>query len=237
MAKYVFEGGIDFYNELYNSLDDDSNVNENPVETCLITGEPLDQFHFTMDCNHKFNYAPLYKDLLNFKNKLSYMEIAKFKNNEIRCPYCRKKQTNLLPYHEELGLAKVNGINDWKLEKEKEKVETVKPQKKPMWVTGTCCVYKCTSTLVAKNPKDDKIYCYKHNREWIKLNAVQKTLDVTGFTCGLCTQLFKSGPRKGQVCGATAYTNTNGCCKRHYKPFSSNIIVSPINMNENVIIA
>jgi hypothetical protein len=32
-------------------------------------------------------------------------------NVEIRCPYCRKKQTGLLPYYEELGLEKINGVN------------------------------------------------------------------------------------------------------------------------------
>ena len=33
------------------------------------------------------------------------------KNNEIRCPYCRKKTAEVLPYYEDLGLAKVNGVN------------------------------------------------------------------------------------------------------------------------------
>jgi hypothetical protein len=33
------------------------------------------------------------------------------KNNEIRCPYCRKKTAEILPYYEDLGLPKVNGVN------------------------------------------------------------------------------------------------------------------------------
>ena len=36
---------------------------------------------------------------------------SKLSTNEIRCPYCRKKQTGVLPYYEELGLNKINGVN------------------------------------------------------------------------------------------------------------------------------
>ena len=34
------------------------------------------------------------------------------KPGEIRCPYCRQKQNFVLPYYEDLGLAKVSGINE-----------------------------------------------------------------------------------------------------------------------------
>ena len=33
------------------------------------------------------------------------------KINEIRCPYCRHKQTTLLPYYENFNIEKINGIN------------------------------------------------------------------------------------------------------------------------------
>ena len=65
-----------------------------------------------MKCGHKFNYTPLYYDLLNHKQKFNFMEGSnRLQINQIRCPYCRKKQTELLPYYEELGLKKVNGVN------------------------------------------------------------------------------------------------------------------------------
>lgn len=242
MSKYVFEGGVDFYLELYKSLDEPTSPNDSDDSNkCLITGEVLDNFHFTMNCNHKFNYIPLYKDLLNFKNKLCYMEISKYKTNEIRCPYCRKKQTTLMPYYEELGLAKVNGINDLTPEKsESIKCAVAKLPNKPVWITGTCCVPKCLAVCVSTNTKDNNIYCHAHQKEWKKLYTVQQNLNVTGFTSGTCIQLFKSGARKGQVCGATAYTNSNGCCKRHSKTSPLNQIINdisvPININENVII-
>jgi hypothetical protein len=66
-----------------------------------------------MECGHKFNYIPLFNDLVNHKKKFNNMEgtATHLKNNEIRCPYCRKKTAEILPYYEDLGLPKVNGVN------------------------------------------------------------------------------------------------------------------------------
>jgi hypothetical protein len=36
---------------------------------------------------------------------------TRLKQNEVRCPYCRKKSTGLLTYYEELNLPKVAGVN------------------------------------------------------------------------------------------------------------------------------
>jgi hypothetical protein len=35
----------------------------------------------------------------------------RLKTNEIRCPYCRNKQTDMLPYYEDMGFEKINGVN------------------------------------------------------------------------------------------------------------------------------
>ena len=66
-----------------------------------------------MECGHKFNYIPIYKDIINHKQKFNGLEggNGKLNMNQIRCPYCRKKQDTLLPYYEDLGLAKVHGVN------------------------------------------------------------------------------------------------------------------------------
>jgi hypothetical protein len=116
MKKYNIEGGIDFYSELYKSLDIEENEHktEEDDKLCLITNQPLTETHFEMICGHKFNYSPLYFDLKNHKQKFNGMEstASHLKHNEIRCPYCRKKQTGILPYYEELGLPKINGVND-----------------------------------------------------------------------------------------------------------------------------
>ena len=113
MDKYDIEGGIDFFSELYKSLDetcDDDAPNDN---VCLITEQPLAEFYVTMKCGHKFNYKPLYLDIKNHKQKFNNLESSsgRLGHNELRCPYCRNKQVGTLPYHEELGLPKVHGIN------------------------------------------------------------------------------------------------------------------------------
>ena len=115
MTKYTIEGGIDFYSELYKSLDIEENENKTEEDTnlCLITNKPLCEYNFKMNCGHKFNYAPLYLDIKNHKEKYNGMEStgSHLKPNEIRCPYCRNKQIGVLPYYEELGLSKIHGVN------------------------------------------------------------------------------------------------------------------------------
>jgi hypothetical protein len=113
MKKYNIEGNIDFFSELYKSLD----ISENSEKTseddnlCLITGEPLVDYFVKLNCGHKFNYIPLYNDIKNHKQKFNSMESSFVKHDEIRCPYCRNKQQELLLYHEEIGLPKIHGVN------------------------------------------------------------------------------------------------------------------------------
>ena len=66
-----------------------------------------------MSCGHKFNYIPLYHDILNHKKKFNNMEgsATRLKQNELRCPYCRKRSIGLLPHYEEFNLPKVSGVN------------------------------------------------------------------------------------------------------------------------------
>jgi hypothetical protein len=109
MNKYNIEGDVNFYESL---LIEDENDTENE-QKCFITNEPLTEFFVSLTCGHTFNYKPLYYDLLNYKSKFVKLEIPtnKLELNQIRCPYCRCKINQLLPYHKELGLELVNGIN------------------------------------------------------------------------------------------------------------------------------
>lgn len=110
--KYNIEGGINFFEELYKSLDNEEE-DKPDCNICLITNKPLTEKFVELECKHKFNYIPLYNDLVNHKKKFNYLEGngGKLKLEEIRCPYCRHKQKGVLPYYEELGLQKVNGVN------------------------------------------------------------------------------------------------------------------------------
>ena len=127
MNKYTIEGEVNFYESLYKLIEDDSdsenNINHNDINNdihndknekrCFITNEPLTEFFVSLTCGHTFNYKPLYYDLLNYKSKFVKLEFPsnQLGLNQIRCPYCRCKINQLLPYHEELGLELVNGIN------------------------------------------------------------------------------------------------------------------------------
>jgi len=111
MNKYNIEGNINFYEELYKSLDEDDNNNDENI--CLITNEKLIDKFIKLNCGHKFNYIPLYYDLINYKFKYNSMESHhnRLKFNEIRCPYCRNKQVGLLPYYPDLKIKMTHGIN------------------------------------------------------------------------------------------------------------------------------
>jgi len=76
MNKYKIEGNVDFFAELYKSLD--TKEFEEKIEDnnnyCLITNNPLTDKHVSLNCGHKFNYIPIYNDLVNYKTKFNYME-------------------------------------------------------------------------------------------------------------------------------------------------------------------
>ena len=127
--NYIIEENINFYDLLNeeDEIDDeekDDGKDENNI--CLISNEKLTEHFVTMECGHKFNYIPLYKDLFNHKYILNYME--NYRNrllcNEIRCPYCRKKSSELLPFYDlpisnNINVRKIIGINQYQIQNPK----------------------------------------------------------------------------------------------------------------------
>ena len=66
---------------------------------CLISKEKLHPNHITLKCNHKFNYMPIYKEVLYQKTKSNTMyEVTKLQPYQIKCPYCRTVNNKLLPF-------------------------------------------------------------------------------------------------------------------------------------------
>ena len=206
MSKYNIEGGIDFFSELYKSLDIEENEEktEEDKNKCLISNQELTDKHLELICGHKFNYVPLYNDLVNHKNKFNNMEgtHSKLNTNEIRCPYCRKKQQYILPYYEELGLKKVNGVNFYdpnlkqlhsnnaykshKCEYQfpNQNYDPTKPESETnsKYINNHSCHYNGTQISIynAVNPPilmtygDTKYYCYTHKKEMIKQYKLQQ---------------------------------------------------------------
>jgi len=201
MTKYNIEGGINFFEELYKSLDieEDNNKTEADNNLCLITNQPLKEFFVTMKCGHKFNYIPLFLDIKNHKQKYNSLEgnSSRLLIDEIRCPYCREKQKELLPYYEELNLLKINGVNFYdptsciknNIYTSYKKCEFLTPNANydsnvnnkvetspsnsgnckylTCWNMGTKINYKY-GTIQGENYGDYKHYCCNHKKQVIK---------------------------------------------------------------------
>jgi len=63
MFTYEVEGGIDFFSELKQMPAASASASA-ATPRCLITDEPLRRDHITLQCGHRFNYIPLFKDVL-----------------------------------------------------------------------------------------------------------------------------------------------------------------------------
>ena len=119
MQKYNIEGSIDFFSELNKLLNKENVKNENvknenvknEENICLISNEELTDNFVKLNCGHSFNYIPLYKDLVNQKQKFNIMEIMELKKDEIRCPYCRTKQYGVFITHFNKGIFKKIYVN------------------------------------------------------------------------------------------------------------------------------
>jgi hydroxymethylpyrimidine pyrophosphatase-like HAD family hydrolase len=96
------------------------------------------------------------------------------KMNEIRCPYCRKKQLGVLPYYEELIPEKTNGVNFYDYIQTSStyinsqgifsygKCEFI--VNTPTSISTITFSGHCSSTYVTKSECDNKTYCWSHNR-------------------------------------------------------------------------
>ena len=98
---------IDFFDELKK---DQSDISEYDNK-CLISQTVLTDNSITLDCNHTFNYIPLYKEVVKQKIKLNKFETTHLKLNELKCPYCRAINKQLLPFIDLPGIIMIKGIN------------------------------------------------------------------------------------------------------------------------------
>jgi hypothetical protein len=200
MLKYIIEGGINFYEELYKSLDEPDQ--DNDIETCQITGLPLEERFVTMECNHKFNYVALYTEIYKQKfvfqtykfSSLTDSDQIKFKDAKkdyfIKCPYCRSIQFTLLPYYDDSALDKRYGINS--LEKTNNDSQfIINPNISNYSYTsygytftnGSCCKVlgtvdgkdiMCTSKMSSHVTEMNKSFCYQHIRVAVREYKLEK---------------------------------------------------------------
>jgi hypothetical protein len=181
MAKnYIIDNNINFYEELYKSLDEPEPTTE--IETCLITNLPLTENYVQLECKHKFNYVPLYNDILIHKKTFNRLERRMLDAREIRCPYCRNIQKTLLPFYKMDGIKEEHGVNffDETLAVKK----TYNSSEYSGYFQGTCAYVGtatisageneiiqtvcCKNNQVKKLDLDDKTYCMFHKYQVIK---------------------------------------------------------------------
>ena len=191
MTNHKIEGNLNFYDELYKSLDDSD---DDETNTCQITGLPLIDKFVTLECNHCFNYDALYKEIViqkyEFKtydtHTLSNKDQQKFRNSGfnyfIKCPYCRSIQFTILQYYPELGLEKKYGINSldktlqtYNLNKSSPYHEYTFNMYGVTFKKGVCCHTSVTGQLcsgyyVALIPNTTGSYCKFHYRNQLKIN-------------------------------------------------------------------
>jgi hypothetical protein len=236
MIKYEIDPGFDFYKELNesNEINDDTN-------NCLITGMPLTDNFIKLNCNHSFNYIPLFNDIYNSKFRTDSIS-SKYPNNNIKCPYCRNIQSNLIPYHEDLKLPLVYGINTNNV------MYTIVKNKYNKFVyantlsyfPGICCFstsenYECANTSVILHNETKKTYCNAHigiiKKEYVKYlkdikkqtiklqkqqekEAIKKQKIQTELEKKIvCNQILKTGLNKGKSCNCKVYLLDK--CKKH----------------------
>jgi len=213
--NYIIDGDADgviqddFFSQLKHMLtqcEDDKGVDADTViklhedNYCLLTKEPLHSIHIELVCGHKFNYVPLYREVIVQKtigmSPNGYYTSHSLKRNEIKCPYCRNVQDKLLPYIEYDGVKKTYGVNY--------------PTKLSM--TSQLCMYSINSVNSKKSKKSAGASCKNFALECCNgiylckkhyMPASESEPLVASHTCGA---ILRYGKNKGNPC-----TNSSTC--------------------------
>ena len=207
--KYEIEDDLDFFAALKSmqqppsqdpDADDDDHEN-----TCLITNDPLNAFHVTLVCGHKFNYEPLYQEVIRQKGRLgmhNYYE--RIGMHQIKCPYCRTLTNNLLPY---IGLhptmKRLTGVNS----------------PASMCMPGVACSHNDTTCgATAFYEHDSKPYCLRHAKSASKLKSTKPPKPQSNDETQ-CAAEIQTGKNKGQQCSFIAVQSDSALplCKKHSK--------------------
>lgn len=154
--NYIIEGDIDFWSELNDDTED-----KDKIEKCLLTNSPLSRNYITLPCGHKFNYKPLFNEIIHSKNYQKYNKFP-LKNYEIRCPYCRTRHKKLLPW------IPIEGVEYNRLACSKIKGSTISHKKcEYCYKTGKNKGKKCGDCR-AYEGEDGLVLCLKHRKQLAK---------------------------------------------------------------------
>ena len=86
-------------------LEKEINANNTYSNICLISKELLDNTQICLPCNHKYNYYPIYREVINQR------KTNRIKQPKIQCPYCRRCHKCVLPYLSMPGVEHIKWVN------------------------------------------------------------------------------------------------------------------------------
>ena len=98
-----------FNEQLYLMMSSLKSKNDEEENMCLITDMPLKENYVKLVCGHKFNYNAIFNEVKKQKCMYNHLEVTRLKKSQIKCPYCRRIQTGLLPYCD--GFEKIRLVN------------------------------------------------------------------------------------------------------------------------------
>lgn len=187
----------------------DDNNNDNK-ETCLISGLPLEDNCIKLFCSHKFNYKPLYNEIVCQKVNPNHLEITKLKTQQLKCPYCRKVQNHLLPPRE--LYKNIRGVNS-----------PLKFCMKPYNCKG---IFKSGKRKgqVCDRPCRTKFCAYHKNSK----NEVKKKEKTK------CCFIITRGKNKGKQCSRNASKDCKYCAQ-HHKMINKNPLVNIENVAKKIL--
>ena len=192
-----------------------STVNDSTeINYCLISKEKLHPNHITLICNHKFNYIPIYKEVIYQKNKTNTLyEITKLSSHQIKCPYCRTITNNLLPYIPYPSVKIIKNVNS--------------PEYDCMNATKCSHIMKYSdankiTTTCNKNAlyyeEENVLFCPAHYKKYKdKCDNKEKSgsKDKPSTNTPRCSAILKSGKNNGKPCNSIISIDGSIFCKRH----------------------
>lgn len=185
------------------------------INYCLISKEKLHPNHITLTCNHKFNYIPIYKEVIYQKNKTNTLyEITKLSSNQIKCPYCRTITNNLLPYIPYPSVKIIKNVNS----PEYDCMDSTKCSH----ITKHCDANKITTTC-KKNAlyyeEENVLLCPAHYKKYKEKSGSKEKHSTNkekySTNTPRCSAVLKSGKNIGNPCNSIISMDGSIFCKRH----------------------
>ena len=183
---------------------------------CLISKEKLHPNHITLVCNHKFNYIPIYKEVIYQKNKINTLyEITKLSSYQIKCPYCRTITNNLLPYIPYPSVKLIKNVNS----PEYDCMDAIKCSHIIKRHGANKMNTTCNKNALYYE-EENVLFCpshYKKNKDKSdsKVSSCISKDKSDATTIPRCCAVLKSGKNVGKPCNSIISVYGSTFCKRH----------------------